>query len=348
DDVYRYVWEGKLVAHGGNPFVVSPQEMCDTDLADDTIYPRINHPWLPTIYPPLSQYLFMTAWFIGGDNLLGFKLLSFLFELLTAGAVLVMIRRFHLPPWTWFIWLFSPLVILEFLFSNHLDILALPFFVAAIIAFRDKRLFITGLLLGLAAGVKLFAFFVLPVLVFFTPGWKRRGLLTLTCVGTFLLLYIPFVWSAGTGLFGSLWEYLGSWQYNGSVFMLDKWLFGEHAARMISAVLFILVVLVLALWRREGAKPLWRAFWVFGAYVMLTPSLFAWYLVWLVPFLVLFKVDAYLILTGTVFLSYHVLIGYYDTGKWSQYWWLQIAEYLPFYSALLWWGFKNRRMEIRA
>ena len=57
DDIYRYVWEGKLWLNGLNPYHLAP--------IDDSLIPfrdpnwhKINHPDFPAIYPPLSQLWF--------------------------------------------------------------------------------------------------------------------------------------------------------------------------------------------------------------------------------------------------------------------------------------------------
>ncbi len=106
DDVYRYVWEGKLVANNYNPFILSPDDMSETPFADTTIYPKINHPWHVTIYPPVSQYLFVASYLLSGDSIAGFKFLSFIFELLSLFLMYIFVRKYKLPDWTFFLYLF--------------------------------------------------------------------------------------------------------------------------------------------------------------------------------------------------------------------------------------------------
>ncbi|UCE24513.1 MAG: hypothetical protein JSU74_00230 [Candidatus Zixiibacteriota bacterium] len=344
DDVYRYVWEGKIISNGYNPYLLSPEDMEDSGLADTTIHPRINHAWLPTIYPPLSQYLFATAYLIGGDSVWGFKLISLLFELLAALAVYGLVRTAHLPPWTFMIYLLSPLVIIEFLMSNHLDIFALPF-LAVMLSYlvRQRPMPVTvGTLLALVTLVKLYGLFFLPVLLIHFPGKdKIRFLLSFALVVS--VFYLPFLVTSGRELFGSLWIYLGTWQYNGSVFQLARTFLGENVARIACAVIFVGAAGLASLSRRKARDPIHRMFLIFGDYVMLTPALFPWYLVWTVPFIVLYRNLAFLILSGTVFLSYHVLIGYHQTGVWVEYPLLRIAEYVPFYGLLVYQFFARRK-----
>jgi len=54
-DIYRYVWEGRVLLHGGNPYQQSPDDPALAALRDRVIYPGINHKDLATIYPPLAE-----------------------------------------------------------------------------------------------------------------------------------------------------------------------------------------------------------------------------------------------------------------------------------------------------
>ena len=59
-DVYRYVWDGRLQHLGYDPYTVIPD---DPDVAKlhDRETERMNHPWLPTPYPPVAQFFFRVA-----------------------------------------------------------------------------------------------------------------------------------------------------------------------------------------------------------------------------------------------------------------------------------------------
>jgi len=341
DDVYRYVWEGKLVSHHMNPFTVTPQEMQGSGLADDAIYPKINHPWLPTIYPPLSQYLFAFAYQLGGDSLFGFKLLAFLFELLTAFMIIRFVRELHLPRWTALVYLFCPLVFIEFIISSHVDILALPFLLLFLLSssLLRPRPIVAGLWLAAAAMIKLPAlFFALPLL--FGYDWKDRAKFAGTIAGLSALLYLPFVVTAGFSLFGSLWTYLGTWQYNGSVFQLLDVFMSSAAARTVGAIAFGVFALYVS-WARRRRDRLETMFMIYGAYIIFTAAIFPWYLIWLLPLLIVNRNPAFLLLTVTIFLSYNVLIGYYSVGSWSDSGLFVWIEYVPFYAVLGWMLYKR-------
>lgn len=330
DDVYRYVWDGKVNAHGINPYLYGPLEPEVSHLADSTIHPNINHPWLPTIYPPMAQNIFLAAYALDGDSIRGFKLIAAIFEILSALALFVWLRVTGIPRTHIILWMYSPLILIEFYLSTHLDILGLPFLVGSLIAFHQRRPLPAGLLLALATLVKFYGLFLLPFF-FIGLGRKLRLRFSLAFVGTVVALYLPYTVGAGDAVFGSLFEYLSSWQFNGSVFILLKYIVELEYARIVVAALFVGWVswLLVCRW-----SPFDRMFAVLGGYLILTPTFFPWYFVWIFPFLLRNLSWAFLFLSGSVLLSYHVFIGKFAFGQWSVIPWLGALEYVPFFILL--------------
>ena len=67
---------------------------------------------------------------------------------------------------------------------------------------------------------------------------------------------------------------------------------------------------------------------------MLTPTVQPWYLVWIVPFLCLYPNPAWILLSGLVAVSYHVVIGFVLTESWEEETWVRFVQYVPFYGLL--------------
>ncbi len=84
------------------------------------------------------------------------------------------------------------------------------------------------------------------------------------------------------------------------------------------------VVLVLV-WRKI---PLLRLIYItLAAFVLLTPTLHPWYVVWLVPLLVFYRNPAWVAFTLLVVLSYQVLIRYEIHGVWEELPWVRWVEF---------------------
>ena len=342
DDVYRYIWDGKVTASGINPFLYEPRAPELESLRDDLIHPNINHPHLPTIYPPLAQNIFALSYLIGGHSLLVFKLICAIFELLTIMALLYWLKATGIARANILLYLFSPLILIEFYLSAHLDILALPFLVAALITLHQRRPGLTGLLLALASMVKFFGLFFVPF-VFLHFRKKAAWLFTGSFALTTIALYLPYVIGSEGRFLGSLFDYLAEWQYNGSVFLIFKWIWNMETARYISGILFILWIIGLII---KNVETLKRFYLAMAGFIVLTPVFFPWYFVWIYPFVLRNLSPAFVYLSGATLLSYDVFIAFYDVGYWKEIWWLRLLIYLPFYLLLIIYAVKRTNTEV--
>jgi hypothetical protein len=55
DDLYRYLWEGTVLGAGGDPFATAPAAWPGLD---DVLRAHVNHPDVPSVYPPLALVWF--------------------------------------------------------------------------------------------------------------------------------------------------------------------------------------------------------------------------------------------------------------------------------------------------
>ena len=66
DDIYRYLWDGKISAAGINPYAYAPDNVNLSEFRDERVYPQINFPGIATVYPPVSQFFFLINHWLGG------------------------------------------------------------------------------------------------------------------------------------------------------------------------------------------------------------------------------------------------------------------------------------------
>ena len=71
-----------------------------------------------------------------------------------------------------------------------------------------------------------------------------------------------------------------------------------------------------------------------GAVLLFSPTLFPWYLVWIIPFLCFFPNPAWLLLSGLSVLSYEVLNGWSVLGIWRSDPFFLKLQYYPFWGML--------------
>jgi hypothetical protein len=85
----------------------------------------------------------------------------------------------------------------------------------------------------------------------------------------------------------------------------------------------------------KRAEPLRASYLLIATLLLLSPSVFPWYLIWMIPFLCFFPNTGLLLWTATIFLSYDVLIGYKVLGTWQYDPSLAWLEYTPVFALLL-------------
>jgi len=314
DDFYRYLWDGAVTAHGLNPYHYSPMQVlwgsigaesvppAFVQLADeaDPILERINHPILTTIYPPIAQLSFAIAHWITPWSTDSWRLVLLLADVVTLVILLRLMSILGVPfaAVAWYWW--NPILLHETYGGAHMDVLALPFVVGAVLLATKKRFSGSMLVLALAGGVKLWPIILAPILLrplFATPKRLLRAL------GVFLAT-TALVWSpALPGAFGrdsGFLAYAASWQNNAGVFALLEGLCGHvlagigeyhvHWAGLLARGVVGAVLLAWIVWLTR--KPVIddrdvsrRCCLAIAALFLLAPAQFPWYFVWLLPFL---------------------------------------------------------------
>jgi hypothetical protein len=335
DDIYRYLWEGQLVADDINPFVHAPSDPALEHLRDSAVFPHINHKAYPAIYPPLNQFLFALSTIIS-PTIGVMKMIFILFDLLTMALLFLILRERQLSLSRIIIYAWNPLVIVECAGSGHLDSAGIFFLMLALYLFTRQQNCSPALSLALSFLIKFIPLIFMPFLL------ARRKLIALSFFAAAVItLYLPFA-DAGKHLFTSLLSYSQHWVFNASLYDLIVWLgVSPLRARGISLMLLIMTVIVLFFgytrMKRDAQEGAIYSvgFMILGSFMLLTPTLHPWYLCWMVPFLVIFPNRAWILLTGLVFLSYLILKGYAEAGVWEENTVVKLVEYLPFYTLLL-------------
>ena len=341
EDLTRYRWQGKLQAAGGNPYLEVPEDPKWEGLQDST-WAKVTRKDLPSVYGPLYE-LFNAAWYrlaswATEDELLqvwSFKLPFAALELAAGWALAALIRALSLPAGRLLIYLWSPLIVVEFWAQGHNDSATVLLVVLALTAAslnKWKRAFSW---LTLAAMAKfwpaiLFPFFGLQRV---DGKWHLRWKAALVVAPLVVLLCLPY--AAGISNVTEMLEgFVGGWRNNDSLY---GWIYehvDEDFDRGTELVTEILMYCIFAVWALQ--LPLERsAKWCVVALLFLSANCFPWYLSWLVPLLALRPNAALLMWTALVALSYHILIRYSILGVWQDVEDIRMIEYIPVYALLI-------------
>ncbi len=294
DDIYRYVWEGRVQAAGFDPYVLPPDSP-QLEPLRDTDWSRINHPQATAIYPPLAQLIFRCLAALGGVT--AFKIAFVFCDLCIVGLLAWALRARRLPAGRLALYAWNPLVTVEVAGSGHLEPLALLPLVVAVLCIQSRNR-LAWSAVAASLGVKYAGLAVVPFLL------RERRPSVAALVAAVLLLAavtLPFV-AAGAGLVASLQLYAAKWRFNDLLFWPLAARAGSLTGGKMAAAALGLGVLATLLHRRV---PLERAaLCLFAALLLLSPTVHPWYLLWAVVFLPLVPSRLVFLWSGSIACAY--------------------------------------------
>ena len=274
DDIYRYVWDGRVQLAGINPYLHAPDSAA-LDGVDYAERERINHPAIRTIYPPLAEGLFAAVAAAGG-GMFTFKVIFGICDLLTALVLWRTVARARRAE-VMALYLLCPLVIIETWHAAHLEVVATLLVVISLALIERRRDLPAGLALGAAAAVKLMPAFLLVPALFGGRVSARRFLPGFALA--FGLPYIPYVLT-GAAL-GSARDSGARPEGNSLVFTTLRGIVGYETARVAVVVVFIVGAAAISL-RVRGRERTAEAFaWTLTLLLLVLPIVHPWY--WLTP-----------------------------------------------------------------
>ena len=290
-DIYRYVWDGMMQHNGINPYHFVPGDPHLQSLRDSDIFPNINRRFYArTIYPPVAQMFFYAATGIS-YTLVAMKLAFYAAEAVTVYALIKMLPMIGARREMVLLYAWSPLLIWEVGSSGHVDALVTMFIVLALLfRLRDKPI-LTGLFLGAAVMTKFYPLLLFPAL------YRRRDWKMPAALLTIVLIGYGMYSSVGKLVFGFAGGYV---QEEGIASGSRYFLFDlvQHmrgfanlptAAFLVFSALCFIPLLVWC-WRvnqQPGPAFLRPAAALAFTLMLLFSPHYPWYVIWLVPFLVL-------------------------------------------------------------
>ena len=296
EDVYRYIWDGHLIVAGVNPYA-DPVNSPRLDAYDTPLRERVNFPWMSTPYLPAAQVYFGLVEKIAPQSPFAFQLAAAALDLAAAVMVTGVLRRVAIPEKAVLIYLWNPLVVIEFAHGAHVDALMLFCLVLALYGLTrggQCGLILSVFGMGAAVLVKGWPILAVPLLI------RRWGIWRTVLFGLSVALPLAvFAASAGWGLvgpadgrgvFGAVRIYSNGWVFNSGLYHWLALLLSPQAARLIAFGVPALAGLLVG-WqtrRGKGSNPSeliaetrqlirWAAL-PFGLYLVLAPTVHPWYL----------------------------------------------------------------------
>jgi alpha-1,6-mannosyltransferase len=196
NDIYRYIWDGRVQAAGINPYLHVPVDPALAALRDTAIFPFINRAdYAVTAYPPVAQMFFFLVTRIA-ESLTAMRLAMIACEFAIVAIVIDLARTLQRPVTAVVGYAWHPLAIWEIANSGHVEALMAALLMLGVWLLLRARPVAGAVAVALAVLVKPYAVLALPA--FWRP-WDWRA--PLAAIAAIALCYLPYA-GAGRGVFG--------------------------------------------------------------------------------------------------------------------------------------------------
>ncbi|MEZ0608718.1 hypothetical protein ACAW74_09390 [Fibrella sp. WM1] len=373
DDYARFIWDGRLLLSGVNPFRYLPSELMaggagPTIPIDASLYALLNSPNYFTVYPPVNQAIFALAAWASPNSLLGsvvlMRSLIILAEIGTIGLMVKLLIHYKKDPNLALLYALNPLVILELTGNVHFEGMMIGFVLLAIWLWvrptptprsAASRMGLSAGAFALGVCTKLIPLMLLPLAIT-QLGWRRGMLYSGLVGGLVALLFIPFFdLDMVQHMFMSIDLYFRKFEFNASLYYLIRaagyWFYDYNWLSSIGGWLSLLTTggLLLIAFNRLGRRvPVAvRALWMLTLYFLMATTVHPWYITSLVAAAVFTATDTArpfrypLLWSGLIWVSYAA----YQYSPVYEKPVLLLVEYVPVL-ALLIFEIKRNRDEV--
>lgn len=259
-DFYRFIWDGRLLAQGINPYLFTPDMYLSGEISSKIIIPQAAELYkgmgaLSTghfsNYPPINQLFFGIAGLFSKSSILGSVIILRLISMLADLGILFfgrkLLKNLNLNPNKIFWYFLSPFVIIEMTGNLHFESVMLFFLIWSIYLFQKGKWIWAAVFLGVSVSVKLLPLLLLPLFIGYRfkdrySNVKSRfnistslnncrlsmtnifGFYLITII-TVLATFLPFL---SSGFISNFSTTIGLWfqnfEFNASVYYVIRWI----------------------------------------------------------------------------------------------------------------------------
>ncbi|MGM0636199.1 MAG: mannosyltransferase [Bacteroidota bacterium] len=309
-DFFRFVWDGRLIHEGFNPYLSTPQEwqakaIFPVEEAEQLIagMGELNASNFSN-YPPLSQFSYYVAALISPQKyetaILIFKVILLLADIGILYFGRKILHHLKLSKHLILLYFLNPFIILEISGNLHFESLMLAFLAASFYFMITKKWIISAVLLGLSIATKLLPLLLLPIYVkWFLVQKEKTFSLSLKqfihlslfygiCLGSFLITFLPFAEASFIqNISTSIMLWFGTFEFNASIFYIIRWVGYQFVGWNIIAIygkimpiLVLIGILMISFFRQNQHKePFFEsALFAVSLYFIFSTTVHPWYI----------------------------------------------------------------------
>jgi len=366
-DFYRFIWDGRLVFQGLNPYLFSPESVLNNLSISLDKATKINvfqaqelYEGMGSLngshfsnYPPVNQLFFTIAALFAGKSILGSVIVMRITIILADIGIIYFGRKLlanlDQNPNKIFWYFLNPFIIIELTGNLHFEGVMLFFVIWSLYLLQQKKWLFSAVILGISVSVKLIPLLFLPLYYqwfikqdSFKKGFFKLFLFYLIIIGTAILTFLPFYSSQFISNFSttiSLW--FQNFEFNASVYYIIRWIgfkiVGWNIIETVGKLLPLFVfsfILILTFFRNNKNFQQLLTAMLFGIsfYYLLSTTVHPWYIATPLLLSVFTKYKFPIVWSLVVMLSYAA----YGKEGFSENLWLVTLEYLFVMSFFVW------------
>ena len=361
-DFYRFVWDGRLILEGLNPYLHTPNELMESSIG---LFPQMNtlYEGMGALsakhysnYPPVHQMPFIIAAFISKHSILGSIVVLRLILISADLGILVfgkkLLKKLNKPTRTMYWFILNPLVIIELTGNLHFEGLMLCLFIMSLCFIHSKKWHIAAVVMALSIAVKLVPVLSLPLFLN-KLGWKKSVLFYSVTAAVFIILFIPFF---SFGLLENFSATIGLWfsnfEFNASVYYFLKGTLENINGVSVINSMGIIVACVVTLQtsylllkkKKETSQIILMILWILSGYYFISTTVHPWYIISLLLLSVFTNYKFVLVWSYTLILSY-IAYNEFSVEECNS---ILIIEYTPVILMLGWELYSKKFLKIKA
>jgi len=346
-DFYRFIWDGRILLEGLNPYLSLPKNWIAQGNAPiaqaDELYQgmgQLNGSHY-TNYPPMSQFCYLIAAVVGTKNIwvatIILRILIILADIGTFFFGKKLLKALKLPETNIFWYILNPFVIIELTGNLHFEAVMIFFIIWSLYLLQKNLWHWAAIVLGLSVSVKLIPLLFLPF--FFQKfmfgdsrfsetrekNWTHNLLrlstfyiLVFLCIG---LSFAPFISEAFIINFKTtitLW--FQNFEFNASIYYIIRWIGYQikgwnmiHTIGKILPLVTILIILTLTFFRKNRTMQELITAMLLGicCYYFLSTTIHPWYIAVPLSLCIFTKYRFPIVWSIVIILSY---TAYINTG----------------------------------
>ncbi len=294
DDVYRFIWDGRLAVNGINPFTYLPSEIIQKPMVTGItkeLFLQLNSKEYFTIYPPVMQGIFWLAGKLFPINVFAaivfMKAFILLVEVAIGYLLIQLLKMRLLPKPLALLYILNPLVIKELTGNAHFDGVMIFFVLLAFLLILKNKWQVSAITLGLGIATKILPMLFLP-LIMNKLGWKK-GLLYSIITGATTLMLFAFVFDIATvrHLLNSVDLFIRKFEFNASIYYIVRYIGtlvkGYNIIAFAGPFLILLSALIIFIISFRNKNISWHLFFTKTLFIVSTWLLFSttvhpWYI----------------------------------------------------------------------